>query len=252
MKSKHNKIGDEAWNRSLLEARDFEKFLAEYKGNMDDFQEEWDRHSGQADRRTDGWYKPKFVGYRSTKGDEQKQEGEALTSEGKEIMDRFWRVQVSGINSPAARARTMATLKATQAVRMAKQRHSSMPPGSSINELTAGDMFEFRDWKHSRGNESNGNESTKFFFSGKREEEWGGSKKVLNEGVATPAEAKERMLAGIPSPKLDEGRTDHTIGKYVGIGKDTLRKAETKERQGTRTNLGQLPAESARSGLDPA
>ena len=182
MKSKHNKIGDEAWNRSLLEARDFEKFLAEYKGNMDDFQEEWDRHSGQVDQRTDGWYKPKFVGYRIMKGDEQKQEVEALTSEGEEIMDRFWRVQVSGINSPAARARAMAMLKATQAVRMAKQRHSDMSPGSSINELTAGDMFKFRDWKHSRGNES-----PRIFFSGKREEEWGGSKKVLNEGVATPA-----------------------------------------------------------------
>ena len=170
-----------------IEARDFEKFLAEYKGNMDDFQEEWDRHSGQADQRTDGWYKPKFVGYRITKGDEQKQEVEALTSEGEEIMDRFWRLQVSGINSPAARARAMATLKATRAVRMAKQRHSSMPPGSSINELTAGDMFEFRDWKHSRENES-----TKFFFSGKREEEWGGSKKVLNEGE-NPGGGPERV-----------------------------------------------------------
>jgi len=165
-----------------IEARDFEKFLAEYKGNMDDFQEEWDRHSEQVDQRTDGWYKTKFVGYRITKGDEQKQEVEALTSEGEEIMDRFWRLQVSGINSPAARARAMATLKATQAVRMAKQRHSNMPPGSSINELTAGDMFKFHDWKHSRGNES-----PRIFFSGKREEEWGGSKKVLNEGVATPA-----------------------------------------------------------------
>ena len=29
--------------------------------------------------------------------------------------------------------------------------------------------------------------SFRIFFSGKREEEWGGSKKVLNEGVATPA-----------------------------------------------------------------
>ena len=181
MKSNYE-TGYEARNRSLLEARDFEKFLAEYKGNMDDFQEEWDKHSGQVDQRTDGQYKPKFVGYRITKGDEQKQEVEALISEGEEIMDRFWRLQVSGINSPAARARAMATLKATRAVRMAKQRHSSMPPGSSINELTAGDMFKFRDWKHSRGNES-----TKIFFSGKREEEWGGSKKVLNEGVATPA-----------------------------------------------------------------
>ena len=144
MKSKHKKIGDEARNRSLLEARDFEKFLAEYKGNMDDFQEEWDRHSGQVDQRTNGWYKPKFVGYRITKGDEQKQEVEALISEGEEIMEKFWRLQVSEIDSPAARARATAMLKASKAVRMAKQRHSNMPPGSSINELTAGNMFKLQ------------------------------------------------------------------------------------------------------------
>lgn len=36
--------------------------------------------------------------------------------------------------------------------------------------------------------------------------------------------AKERMLSGQPSSKLDKGRTDETIAKVVGVGKDTLRK----------------------------
>ena len=39
-------------------------------------------------------------------------------------------------------------------------------------------------------------------------------------------EAEERKKAGKPSSKLDAGRTDEKIAKYLGVGKDTLRKAE--------------------------
>jgi len=41
------------------------------------------------------------------------------------------------------------------------------------------------------------------------------------------ATAEERMKEGKPSSKLDKGRTDEKIAKYVGVGKTTLRKAET-------------------------
>jgi len=39
-------------------------------------------------------------------------------------------------------------------------------------------------------------------------------------------EAEERKKAGKPSSKLDAGRTDEKIARYLGVGKDTLRKAE--------------------------
>ena len=38
--------------------------------------------------------------------------------------------------------------------------------------------------------------------------------------------AQERMKAGKPSSKLDEGRTDEKVGSIVGMGKDTYRKAK--------------------------
>lgn len=40
------------------------------------------------------------------------------------------------------------------------------------------------------------------------------------------AAAEERMLAGIPSSNLDEGRTDTRVAKLVGMGKTTYRKAK--------------------------
>jgi len=34
------------------------------------------------------------------------------------------------------------------------------------------------------------------------------------------------MKTGVPSSNLDKGRSDSILASYVGVGKDTLRKAE--------------------------
>lgn len=104
------------WSQTLKEANGFERFLADYRGNTDGLQEEWNRQI--ADIRLKpvaSWqYNPKkFIGYQRTtpKGDELKQEVEALISEHEAVMERVQRLQVSQISSPVARAHATARLQ---------------------------------------------------------------------------------------------------------------------------------------------
>ena len=46
------------------------------------------------------------------------------------------------------------------------------------------------------------------------------------------------MLAGKPSPNFGKGRASDKVASFVGISDEILIKAEAKERQGTRTDLG--------------